>query len=247
MFVPFLALILSIPLIILIIYLKLNSTKIKGQYGEYVISKKLFTLPDEYFLFNDIYLYVDGRSVQIDHIVISKYGIFVIETKNYKGWIFGNEKSDYWTKSMYGRKYKFRNPIKQNYSHLKSLQTLLNAPEYIFEPIVVFLNKAELKFTHRHVIYGSELNERILSRKHQLLTDEMIKKYVHILSLANIQDEKQRKKHIYSVRNEIAYKEHLVKSRICPKCNANLVERNGRNGVFLGCSNYPKCRFTANL
>ena len=230
MFVPFLALILSIPLIILVIYLKLNSAKIKGQYGENVISKKLFTLPDEYFLFNDIYLYVDGRSVQIDHIVISKYGI-----------------SDYWTKSMYGRKYKFRNPIKQNYSHLKSLQTLLNAPEYIFEPIVVFLNKAELKFTHRHVIYGSELNERILSRKHQLLTDEMIKKYVHILSLANIQDEEQRKKHICSVRNEIAYKEHLVKSRICPKCNANLVERNGRNGVFLGCSNYPKCRFTANL
>ena len=57
-----------------------------------------------------------------------------------------------------------------------------------------------------------------------------------------IQDEEQRKKHICSVRNEIAYKEHLVKSRICPKCNANLVERNGRNGVFLGCSNYPKCK-----
>lgn len=56
----------------------------------------------------------------IDHVVISKYGVFVIETKNYRGWIIGNEKSEYWTQVIYKRKERLYNPIKQNYGHIKA-------------------------------------------------------------------------------------------------------------------------------
>ncbi|WP_350617509.1 nuclease-related domain-containing protein, partial [Pseudomonas sp. HY7a-MNA-CIBAN-0227] len=68
----------------------------------------------------------NGGSTQIDHVIVSIYGIFVIETKNYKGWIFGNEKQRQWTQAFpNGRKYKFQNPLRQNYLHIKTLADLL--------------------------------------------------------------------------------------------------------------------------
>ena len=33
----------------------------------------------------------------------------------------------------------------------------------------------------------------------------------------------------------------------CPKCGKDLLVRRGRLGEFLGCSGYPKCRFTQNF
>ena len=79
------------------IILRLNSTKRLGKRGERNVNFNLRFLPNEYHLFNDVYICFNDRSVQIDHIVVSKYGIFVIETKNIKGWIFGTDTSEYWT------------------------------------------------------------------------------------------------------------------------------------------------------
>jgi hypothetical protein len=106
-------------LIIIIIAIILSHPKIKGLIGERRVRKQLSKLPTEnYKILND--LIIKGRKVtsQIDHIVISPYGIFVIETKNYKGWIHGSEDSEYWTQTFYKYKTKFRNPIKQNWGHI---------------------------------------------------------------------------------------------------------------------------------
>lgn len=101
------------------------SVQYKGNVGEQIVAAQLRELPGEkYMVLNDILLQTERGSVQIDHIVISVYGIFVIETKNYKGWIHGNEKSEYWTQSIYPHKTKFRNPIKQNWSHVYPLKAL---------------------------------------------------------------------------------------------------------------------------
>lgn len=78
------------------IIFRLNRTKRLGKRGERNVSFNLHFLPNEYHLFNDVYICFNDRSVQIDHIVVSKYGIFVIETKNIKGWIFGTDTSEYW-------------------------------------------------------------------------------------------------------------------------------------------------------
>ena len=109
-------------IIILLILLVLQAAirilkpKINGIIGEKVVASKLSKLPEQqYKILNDIMLRTNYGTTQIDHIVISVYGIFVIETKNYKGWITGTEYGEYWTKNMYGKKYTFRNPIKQNY------------------------------------------------------------------------------------------------------------------------------------
>ena len=71
-----------------------SQSETRGLRGERKVFSILKELPDEYYIWNDIVLQRNGYSVQIDHIVISPYGIFVIETKNFKGWIYGQDKID---------------------------------------------------------------------------------------------------------------------------------------------------------
>ena len=89
-------------------------TSLKGTTGEDLT--RLFTSDlnnEDYYKINDLLIKKDdGKTVQIDHLITSAYGILVIETKNYKGWIFGNEKDKYWTQSIYQHKEKMFNPIK---------------------------------------------------------------------------------------------------------------------------------------
>lgn len=89
---------------------------------------------------------IDGSSTQIDHILVTKKGIFVIETKHYTGWIFANPKSKAWNQTIFNEKYKFQNPINQNYKHIKAIQQLLEflEPQHIHN-IVVFSGDAVFK------------------------------------------------------------------------------------------------------
>lgn len=100
---------------IYVYFKKAVAPKIKGTLGEYKVSLKLKRLTKKkYIVLNNILLKIGETTTQIDHVVISKSGIFIIETKNYKGWIHGHENSNYWTQTIYKHKTKFRNPIKQN-------------------------------------------------------------------------------------------------------------------------------------
>ena len=231
-----------------IVFLRLNQANIRGRRGERRISSRLFSLPREYHVFNDVYIEAQGRSVQIDHIVVSRYGIFVIETKNYTGWIYGNDKSEFWIKNMYGNKYRFRNPLKQNYSHVKSLQALLGVPESKFIPIIVFLNGATLKCdTTGIVIYSHQLRRTILDHSVPLFSDAEVEKLITLLSSSRIVEKKRRSNHVHRIKEGINERQALIASRICPKCKGELVVRRGKYGEFLGCSNYPQCNFKSNL
>ena len=119
-----------------------------GQSGEVEVAEILSELPESnYRVLNDVLIKVGNISIQIDHIVVSIYGIFVIETKNYKGWIIGKETSYEWTQCIYNFKNKFYNPIRQNYTHISVLKNILNLSDHFFIPIVVFTDRAELKIT----------------------------------------------------------------------------------------------------
>lgn len=226
------------------IILRLNRAKIIGKRGERSINFKLHFLPDEYHIINDVYIHINDKSVQIDHIVVSKYGVFVIETKNFKGWIFGNDKSEYWTKNMYGKKYEFYNPIKQNYSHVKTLQSLLKISYDKFIPIVVFLSQVTLKcITNEIVITSNKLLKAIRNYKDVILTDNDVNRIVMELSNLSRADKKMKKKHVQDIKKDIGIKRRKIESGACPKCNGILIERQGPYGKFWGCSNYPKCNF----
>lgn len=231
-----------------IVFLRLNQANIRGRRGERRVSSRLFSLPSEYHVFNDAYIEVQGRSIQIDHIVVSRYGIFVIETKNYTGWIYGNDKSEFWIKNMYGNKYQFRNPLKQNYSHVKSLQCLLNIPESKFIPIVVFLNGATLKCdTMGIVIYSHQLRNTILSYSTLVFSDIEVTRVTELLSSVCIVEKNRRSNHVDRIKEGINEKQALIASGICPRCRGKLVVRRGKYGEFLGCSNYPQCNFKSNV
>ena len=122
---------------------------LKGKLGELAVTThvKLY-LKDDYILLNNCTLPDDrAGTTQIDHILISPYGIFVIETKNYKGWIFGGERQKNWTQQIYKKRYKFQNPLHQNYKHEKVLRTVLEDLVDIehIHSVIVFMPDCEFK------------------------------------------------------------------------------------------------------
>jgi hypothetical protein len=154
---PLISLILFITLIVI---LKFYKSDIKGVIGEQTVALYLRALnKTKYKVIHNVVLESGEYTSQIDHIVISDYGVFVIETKNYKGWIFGGEQSDYWTQVIYNRKEQLYNPIRQNIGHIKTLKKCL--PEYPhvnYKSIIVFSSRATIKVnTTTDVVYTSRL------------------------------------------------------------------------------------------
>lgn len=238
--------ILLIAVIALMVWLGINMPKIKGKMGEFNVSVILSTLPkDEYQVINDIIIPSKYGTTQIDHVVVSIYGIFVIETKNYKGLIYGGEDAETWTKNMWGNKYSLRNPLKQNYGHVKSLQAILNVPKEMFIPIVVFSNRAKLRVqTHETVINLWRLRCEIKNHKTPIIPSEQLIDYRSSIELAAIDDKDIAKSHKANVRQNLNQRSQAVANGLCPRCGGHLVKRNGRYGSFYGCSNYPNCKFT---
>lgn len=227
-----------------------------GKNGEKRVARKLSWLSKEYVVLNDILLPTHCGTTQIDHIVVSPYGVFVFETKNYKGWIFGHENSEEWTQSLLGKKtfwgwsseqHKLRNPIRQNMAHAKAVKAILKeVGNFVIIPIVVFSDRAELNITtpNNIVVNWCNLRSVIKSYKMPCIAQEDIERIVRKISFANITTEGSREAHVSNVRTTLQKKEMAIINRKCPRCGGNLVERKGRYGNFLGCSNYPRCGFT---
>jgi hypothetical protein len=235
-------------LIILVNVYRLFLPRIKGYFGEKSVALFLSRLdPAKYKVINNIMLQIGNRTTQIDHVVISNYGIFVIETKNYQGWILGNEYDDYWTQVLYKRKERLRNPIKQNYGHVKALKEVLGEHENInYVSIVTFTTKADLKVrTDTEVVYTVNLLKAIREYETETIADSVKEQIYSKLISLNVDNKENRKAHVQAIHNNLEEKNNKVAVNICPKCGGNLVLRNGKYGQFKGCSNFPKCRFIA--
>lgn len=222
---------------------------ILGKRGEAHVKSILNKLPtNEYRVQNDVLLKTERGTSQIDHVVVSIYGIFVIETKNISGWILGNQYGDEWVKNVYGNKYRFRNPLKQNYGHVKALEKALDLPFSSFIPIVVFSRRAKLKIeTTKTVIYAGELLKAIKEYQQPLFTANEINSIAQKIDRLSITSRENKKEHVDNIRRIVSEAEIKVKSGICPKCGGSLILRDGKYGKFYGCSNYPKCNFTKQI
>lgn len=222
----------------------------KGKLSEKLVSNKLMKLPNEYVLFNDLLFENNGISTQIDHIVVSPYGVFVIETKGYRGWILGGEDSEYWTQTIYDNKYKLYNPIRQNAGHVRFLRHMLSCSVNIpFIPIVVFNNSAELKVnTNKSIVINRfKLNGVILRYNTPVLNSETINWIIRTINHNRIiADKTKLKRHIQNTKYRQYSSLNKIKQGVCPRCGGRLVLRKGKYGSFYGCSNYPKCKFTLN-
>lgn len=237
---------------------KANKATIKGKVGEIQVASILHTLdPNDYILLNDLYLpKKDGKTTQIDHVLIAPNGIFVIETKNYKGWISGSEHNQYWTQTNYKRKDKLYNPIWQNSGHIKALQAALtdSLKEVPIHSVIVFGNQATLKFKqpfkNADMVHTSQLLSVIRSKNSSEGLNHFTRQKInHLLSRFILKDRKaqkeQSKHHIEAIKTDKNTRNQQIANNICPRCGGQLVVRTGKNGKFKGCSSFPKCRFIA--
>lgn len=190
------------------LYIVIRKSKIKGKIGErFVVAKLKKGLGSEYCILNDIYLPLsDGRTTQVDHIVVSSFGVFVIETKNYSGWIFANERSPVWTQTIYREKHTFQNPIRQNYRHLCALSEDLGIPKNVMHGIVVFIGDCQFKTEMpRGVVFGRQLVEHIKSFAVKIIKDEQVGELAEAIREWDASVTKtQRAHHVGNLRRRLA-------------------------------------------
>ncbi len=206
----------------------------------------------------------DGSTSQIDELIIAPSGIYVIEMKNYKGWIFGNENNQYWTQVLYkgyrgdSTKNRLYNPIRQNASHISCLRKNLRWYKGPIHSLIVFSDEAEFKdvtFSSLdvYVLYESDLNRTVReidsAYKDSLSENEMNDIRTNLLQVSSGTDSTH---HVEKIYQRLAEKEERLEKGLCPRCGAPLVVRTAKKGPnagsrFLGCSRYPDCRYTKNI
>ncbi|MBQ4094207.1 MAG: NERD domain-containing protein, partial [Oscillospiraceae bacterium] len=112
-----------------------------GQFGEFATEYALDSMltTDLYMVLKNLYVPYRGKTSEIDLVMVHEKGIFVFESKNYSGWIFGSADQPYWIQSLQnGDKNRFYNPILQNKTHIKALAEYLQLPETAFSSYIIF-------------------------------------------------------------------------------------------------------------
>jgi hypothetical protein len=181
----------------------------KGQDGEIRVALDIATLDRTlYHAVHNVTVKVDDGTTQIDHVVISKYGIFVVETKNYSGWIFGKEREAKWTRSTNGKSDSFQNPIRQNIRHIKSLSELLGVDEYLFHSVIAFCGDAEFKSPMPANVLTTGYADFIRSKQIALFSDVEAATLAEKLKSSMLErGEETDRIHIESLRQRHANKE----------------------------------------
>lgn len=185
---------------------------------------------------------------QIDHIAIAESGIFVIETKNFSGQIYGREYSSEWKQYLGNKSYPFANPIHQNFGHTEIVKEILKDKSDKIYSVIVFTRRGKLKIEDikAKVMYVDEIKEYIENQP-KVLDINQIENIYKILIDNRVTNQEYIEDHNYNVRCYVQGKKDKVAQGICPKCYGKLVKKKGPYGEFYGCSNYPECKYTAKV
>ncbi len=228
-----------------------------GAYGEFLCynALKQYEKDGARFLFNCYLPKENEETTEIDVMMISKSGIFVLESKNYSGWIFGSESQKNWTQSLpNGRtsiKNHFYNPIMQNRAHIKWLEKQVDSLVPL-HCLVVFSQRCELKnitvnsgdvtVIKRDILQAvvEEIIERVGPRLDQNQIDEIYDKLYPYTQVS--EDVKER--HVAEIRDYDLQKYEV--SVTCPECGKKMIVRVVTEGAAAGhryyeCTN-PECK-----
>jgi len=201
-----------IPIILLLIFFK--SPFGKGLFGEVLVNFAVNSRLDKrkYHLLKNVTLPTQDGTTQIDHIIVSQYGIFVIETKNMRGWIFGNEHQKMWTQKIYKQMNKFQNPLHQNYKHTKTLETLLELDSDKIFSIVTFVGESTFKTDMPdNVTYTGGFIGFINSKTKQLFSQQEVKNIIDTIENAKLSTtRKTDREHILHVKNIVKEKKNKL-------------------------------------
>ena len=232
-------------LVIALIGVFLSTPIMRGKIGELKISLLLKSITTKYNgkVINDvIILDENNKSSQIDHVLFHTSGIYVIETKNYSGRIYGKENQKEWTQVLaYGnRKNKLYNPLFQNYTHLVRLEKVFGNIKTL-NSCVVFV-KGNIHYIEANNVYTPYSLKRFIldNINYNIYTENEINDLYNKLLEYKLNPVKTTKEHV----QDIKIMRTNIDSNICPNCNIPLVLRTSKTGnKFYGCSNYPRCKF----
>jgi restriction system protein len=221
----------------------------KGYLGELLVRVFARFMLDKgtYHRVHNITLPTPDGTTQIDHVFVSRFGIFVLETKNMRGWIFGGENQAQWTAKIYRRSFKFQNPLRQNFKHLKALEAALQIPPDAIHSIVTFVGGSTFKTDMpANVTCGAGFVSYIKSFRQQVFTEVQVKELLNRIQSGRLAP---------TLATHLAHVQTLKRranpeaEKLCPKCGSPLTLRTVKSGEragqqFWGCSNFPRCRMT---
>ena len=195
--------VLAILIIIIDVFLYKNYKNIIGWFGEHWTKDELKKLPkDKYKVINNVFISINGNTHQIDHVIISQYGIFCIETKQWNGFIVGNKWDKKWTRIVGKNRYPCENPIRQNYGHVMSLCELLNIDESKIFNIVCIPSTAKLRIKHDgELVRYDTIVDKILSYKDIIIDN--VDEIVDTINKNNITNKTIRKEHIENIKRNL--------------------------------------------
>lgn len=243
----------------------------KGVIGEFKVNLATKISLDKaiYTLFKNVTLPTDDGTTQIDHIIVSKYGIFVVETKNMKGWIFGSAQQKSWTQKIYRHSSTFQNPLFQNYKHTQTLQAALELDKDKVFSVIVFVGGSTFKTAMPENVVNSARGyiQFVKNKRQPILTDSEVLAVCEKIKSGRLKP--SIRTHVNHVKhvNEIVAAKTVVAASVavsmssheiqrddnsCSKCGKPMVLRTTRKGdnagkQFLGCSDFPRCRVVKQL
>lgn len=241
-----------------------RSARFKGWLGEYKVRRWLARGldPQRYHCAHNITLRLgDGSTTQIDHVVVSPYGMFVLETKHLQGWIFGSEKQPTWTQSIYRHRSSFQNPLRQNWRHIKALQEVLQVPLAQLHSVVVFTADCRFKTAMaRNVTQGRDCVRFIQSHTDVVWTQQQVAAQAIPVAKRSMPQQTAVTQRIEPRQDPVVYADPATQAmapdhgggamprETCPNCGDSVLRRSlphsdGSTRYFCRCVRFPACRF----
>ena len=244
------------PLLPIIVCVKLlRSRWFKGFWGEQRVRALLRRLPSrQYQTLSNVTLPTSDGSTQIDHVIVSPYGVFVIETKNMQGLILGEDWAAQWQQQLGSRSRSFQNPLRQNYKHVQTLHELLGIKKSSLFSLIVFVGSCDFaQPLPDTVVQGADCIPWIRGKTQPRLTSGQVQEILTSLRRTRLRNSfSTRRQHIRHVQTVVAQKHAADGSPPCPYCGGQMQVRQAKQGVFLGqsfwgCLAFPSCRGTRNI
>lgn len=198
-------------IVIAVLVALLKTPRVKGMLGEGVVNlmAKVILNKDDYHLIKNVTLPTKEGTTQIDHVIVSNYGVFVIETKNMKGWIFGNPNQKTWTQKIYKHTNTFQNPLHQNEKHIKALVDSFSIRRDQIYSVVAFVGNSTFKTPMpENVTKGRGWIRFIKTQKRPLFSDEDVARLIRDIEATRlVRSVKTNREHIQHVRTLVASKQ----------------------------------------
>lgn len=188
----------------------------------------------------------NGRTSQIDHIIVSTKGVVVIETKALSGRIYGSDTQEHWTQVLaYGKeKHRFYSPVSQNETHIRRLKRLLKNYDVPFYNVVVFTEADISEVDSKHVFTEQNFIRFLKSLYKAETSLDTVQEIADLIRYYKENPIETNEEHAAKIKEA----NRNIEEGRCPSCGAELVLRKSKDGSFFyGCSNYPRCKYTKNI